>query len=192
MHQLSKVFHGSPTQHLQELLPNASTHRQPWVYAALDPVIAATFLSNTGGDFTCAVGREGFNGQPFLCERFPNAFEERYPRQPGSIYILPQKGFTAAQTDWQEEAVACRPVQVLKEIQIPSIREFLLYLQETGKLTLYRYPDRPPAVPADDADLLERAERWLQDGNQAILPTLRQFHPTLLQRMQQTIHSQTF
>lgn len=61
---MAVVYHASRHRGLRWLASKPSTHGQPWVYACKDPVMAAFFLSGTGGDLTCAVGREEGTGLP--------------------------------------------------------------------------------------------------------------------------------
>jgi len=89
-----RLYHASSVQGLSRLVPSASTHGI-WVHAVADPVLAACFLSTTGGDLTCAVGRDRRTGIPYLCERFAGAFDRRYAGKPGSIYGVSGERFLA-------------------------------------------------------------------------------------------------
>lgn len=95
---LDRVYHGSQVQGLKVIRPHRSTQGKRWVYATKDPVLAACFLGNRGGDFTCAVGRDTVTGKPFICERFKGAFELRYRGVRGSIYVLPGDIFREGET----------------------------------------------------------------------------------------------
>ena len=149
----TKVFHASQDRNLKIILKNKGIHGFECVYAAYDPVIASLFLSNYGGDFTCSIGRETGTRTPFVCERFPGAFELRYQEVEGSIYALPADTFVSGLTSWNEEVISELNVPVYSETPIKNIRAFLYYLQGEERLKIYQYPDRPQEVPYDKSDL---------------------------------------
>lgn len=184
---LQEVFHASQLQGLATIQPNVSSHNRPWVYATKDLVIAAAFLSTTGGDFTCAVGRDEASNKIFICERFPGAFDLRYAGVKGSIYVLPGEPFVEGKTQWEEEVVAEGTVRPLREIPVADAREFLLGLVSTGQLRLCYHPEKIAHIPTDDEDLVFRAAIWHAQFGEKILAQVQQYHPALLARVQQAI-----
>ncbi len=177
---IAKVYHASKQQGLKIITPRVSTHGKPWVYATKDLVMAACFLGDLGGDFTCAVGRDPETGKPFICERFEGAFDLRYGGVQGSIYVLPGETFIEGQTGWDEEVVSPEPVEPMEEIRVPDARAYLLQLAEEGKLIIKRYPEKIASIPEDDSDLVERAVLWTQQFGPIVLEEFKKYHPHLV------------
>ncbi len=179
---LKEVYHASQKQGLEVILPRESTHRRSWVYATKDRVMAACFVGNLGGDFTCAVGRDPDTGKPFICERFPGAFERRYRGVRGSIYGLPGEKFLEGRTGWDEEVVCPEAVMPLWEMKVGDAAGFLLSLEREGKLLIVRYPRKIAGIPEDDEDLVYRAVVWTRKFGEGVLEAFGRFHPHLLER----------
>ena len=177
-----EVYHASPDTGLKRLEPRESTHRRPWVYAALDLALAATQLSGKGGDFICGTGRVG-DGPIFICERFPGAFDHRYGDRSGSIYVLPGSTFERGRTTFSEEVVSESPVDVLRDIEVPNVEEYLLMLAREDRLIIYDYPDRPHGIPNDDQDLVDRGIMWARRPASSLMEYVREHHPHLEARI---------
>ncbi len=187
-----KVYHASRVQGLKLIKPRRSTHGRPWVYATKDPVLAACFLGNRGGDFTCAVGRDPESGKPFICERFKGAFELRYRGVKGSIYVLSGKDFREGETGWDEEVVSPKPVVPLDEIRVSDAAAYLLELEKEGKLLIMRYPRKIAGIPEDDEDLVIRAVVWYRKFRPfgfLVLRELKRYHPQLLPRVEEALRT---
>jgi len=181
-----RLYHASAVRGLRELVPGQSTHGT-WVYAVGDPILAACFLSTTGGDLTCAVGRDRRTGRPYLCERFEGAFERRYAGAAGSIYVLDGDGFLAGRTPWDEEYVSGRVVRPLSEIRVEDACEYLEDLSRSGELALVRYPGRIDGIPADDSDLVERAVLGVDRFGPDVLRGFAEYHPALMPRIRSAL-----
>lgn len=179
------VYHGSPQGGLSVIAPVVSTHGERWVYACKDAVMAALFLSGTGGDLTCGVGREEEAGLPYLCERFAGAVGLRYAGKRGSIYTLPADTFVEGQTGWEEEVVSPVAVQAIAELVVGDVMRHLEELAQRGLLRIYRYPARSPIIPADDEDLVLRGIVWAREKGEAVLDSFQRYHPHLVGRIRQ-------
>jgi len=179
------VYHGSPQGGLSVIAPVVSTHGERWVYACKDAVMAALFLSRTGGDLTCGVGREEEAGLPYLCERFAGALGLRYAGKRGSIYTLPADTFVEGQTGWEEEVVSPVAVRPIAELVVDDVLRHLADLAQRGLLRIYRYPARSPIIPADDEDLVMRGIMWTREKGEAVLDSFQRYHPHLVGRIQQ-------
>jgi hypothetical protein len=177
------VFHGSPTRGLELIEPARSTHGRPWVYACRDQVMAALFVSGTGGDLTCAVGRESTTRLPYVCERFAGALGVRYGKRSGSIYTLPGATFVSGYTGWDEEVVSRVSVRPVSETRVEDVLKYLLGLHEQGLLTTVRYPGRIGGIPEDDEDLVMRGIVWTRDRGDGVLEGFRRYHPQLVARI---------
>ncbi len=184
---LKKVYHASKQQGLKVITPRVSTHGRPWVYATKDPVMAACFLGELGGDFTCAVGRDPETGKPFICERFEGAFELRYGGVRGSIYVLPGDTFLEGQTGWEEEVVSPEPVVPVKEIRVADALAHLLQLAEEDRLIIKRYPEKIADISVDDSDLVERAVQWTRQFGPMVLEEFKKYHPHLVEAVLQRL-----
>ncbi|MBC7222493.1 hypothetical protein H5T56_05895, partial [Candidatus Bipolaricaulota bacterium] len=145
--------------------------------------MAALFLSGTGGDLTCAVDREKETGLPYVCERFPGAFEHRYAGVQGSIYVLPAETFLEGQTGWEEEVVSPVAVAPIDEILVDDAAAYIRSLQDQGRLRIYFYPSRPPEIPEDDEDLVMRGIVWTRAFGERVLEEFIRYHPHLIDRI---------
>ncbi len=186
---LNLVYHSSQKQNLRIIKPSMSTHKRDWVYATIDPVMAALFISGTGGDFTCQIGRDFRTGLPYVCERFPGAFEHRYKGKAGSIYILPGATFRKNSTTWEEEVVSSKAVIPAGEVKIMDVEYYIQQLQRSGELLIKYYPDRIDGIPEDDSDLVAKAAVWSQQLGEKVLDQVKRYHPQLLKRVQKKIEN---
>jgi hypothetical protein len=187
---LAEVYHASRKQGLRRIKPRRSTHGKAWVYATVDPVLAACFLGNRGGDFTCAVCRDPETGKPFICKRFGGAFELRYRGVSGSIYVLPGDTFRRGETGWEEEVVSPEAVVPLREIRVEDAAEYLLSLERQGELLIVRYPEKIAGIPEDDEDLVYRTVIWhrrFRPLGFLVLRELGRYHPHLVPRARKAI-----
>jgi len=174
-----RVYHASSVQGLGTLIPSDSTHGS-WIYAVGDPELAACFLSTTGGDLTCAVGRDRLSGKAYVCGRFKGAFDHRYAGRSGSIYTLEGSDFHAGRTPWSEEFVCAKPVPSIDEVRIEDASAHLRHLNTIGMIELVRYPERIDGIPADDSDLVLRATEWYRKMGATALDGFASYHPRLL------------
>ncbi len=86
------------------------------------------------------------------------------------------------------EYVSEVPVKVKEEITIPNVWEYFKELEKEGKLTIYRYPNRPKKYPKDDSDLIECAElTYAETGDlEASYILLEKYHPELKEKIEQS------
>ncbi len=178
------LYHASPIQGLTQIVPRVGTHGQSWVYAADDIAVAAVFLGRLGGDFTCASGVH--NGRPYLCERFAGAFEQRYGKASGSLYVLPGNGFFAGQTSYSKDLVSAEAVTPLEERRVENAKDYLLRLAAEGKIVIKLYPERC-CIPNDDSDLVNKAVRMYAQFGPKVLDQVQEFHSGLLDRVRDEI-----
>lgn len=190
MDEITEVYHSSLKHGLEGIAPNESTHGEKWVYAVKDKVMAALFLSRTGGDFTCSIGRDCETGLPYLCERFSRAFELRYRGKSGSIYYLPGDSFVPDKTSWEEEVVSDERVIPVKEVQVEDAERYLLELEEMGQLIIKRFLDKIAQIPKDDGDLVDKAVTWIRAGKTNVIEQLLEYHPRLLDRVRRRLSAE--
>lgn len=179
------VYHSSKISDLEYLAPQVSTHHKAYVYATKALGTSALFLSGTGGDFTCAIGRDRLTHKIYACERFKDAFKLRYKNQQGSIYLLNPEGFEGGKTPWIEEVVSEYKAQVAMEIFIEDVYEFIQQLAKQGHLELVNYPTKIDGLPEDDSDIVEKAIGWVKEHGESVLEVVAKYHPHLLEKVQQ-------
>jgi hypothetical protein len=165
-----EVFHASKISGLQRLEPRVSTHGKAWIYAARGQLTASMFLGKHS-DFILGSGYEGEH--PYIFERFVGAFERAKRGKGGSIYVLPGESFRAGLTSFTAEVVSEETLEPLREIVVPDAAEPLLKYKREGQLDIYRFPDRPSHVPADDSDLIEAARELYAKHGQKLVDYLR-------------------
>lgn len=177
------VYHGSKTSGLKIIEPKVSTHDENWVYATNDIAISATFLDNTGGDFTLSSGIFGESDVFHIIERFEGAFDLRYKNKTGSIYKLSAENFEHKPNICRFELVSDKAVDVLEEIYIEDIGKYILKLEKEERIIIYKYPNRPQRIPIDDQDLVDRGILWTRKHGDVILDQIKLYHPKLLDRV---------
>ena len=181
------VYHGSAQHGLTRLSPRESTHGRAWVYATPLLPIAAIQLQK-GGDLNCAHGLH--DEQVFLYERWPGAFETRYAGKSGSIYELPGDTFEAHRTSFSAEVVSETAVGILREHHIADAQTYLWELSDEGVLRIYMHDERPPWIPEDDQDLVDRIVRWSNGDLDSHLEKYAAQHlPHLMNRIHRALRS---
>jgi len=175
------LYHASPVQGLKVLRPRKSTHGKSWVYACEDKVTVSFFISRMGGDFTCSMGTS--KSRKYICERFRDALDYRYGSKKGSIYEVNGSPFEGGKTSWIPEFVSPVPVPVLSERRFSDALQHLFDLEKEGLVDIYRFPDRPSCVPADDEDLVKRAREWSKSIGPHVLRQFKEYHPDLASRV---------
>ena len=156
------VYHGSPISGLTYLEPRISTHGKSWVYATKIKTLAILH-SQKKNDY---IFNESFHSQIQLelTERIPNALEEIYKGKTGYIYYLSATNFLDGQTSFTGEVVSEQREEVIKCEVIEDTYEKLLELEMRGEVILYRYPNRPDYIPADDSDLIKSTKYFLENS----------------------------
>ena len=179
------VYHSSPISGLSKLSPHVSTHNMKWVYAAENPAIALSFLSEAG-DFT--FGKGSCDGGVFhIVERYPNALEA-YRNTKGSLYRLDRKYFKSGQTNWNEKVVSTHVVPVKEEWVIDDALSIIKKLALKNLIKIYYYPSRPRCIPKNDSDILEKAIRWEQEGRE-VRKNFFTLHPKLKNQFLEKINN---
>ncbi len=187
----NRVYHGSKIQGLKTIEPSKSTHGKEWVYATVDPIMCALFLSGVGGDFTCQVGRDKATGLPYVCERFSGAFAFRYEGKRGSIYVLPGKDFLRCRTLWKEEVVCPYAVEPIGESFTPDVSEYLVKLAEQRKLIVKYFPEKIDDISEDDSDLVHKAVQWTRQFGHRVLDQVEAYHPHLLEKIKKKLEEES-
>lgn len=131
------LYHVSNTAGLKTLVPHASTHKTPYVYAVENRVTGLLFGARQD-DFDFIISTDE-NGKPTVCECYPDAFEKIYRGKGCSVYAVDDAGFQRGMTAWSEELVSEAEVKVLQETRIDDLYACLLAEEEQGNLIVRRY-----------------------------------------------------
>ncbi|NQY43111.1 MAG: hypothetical protein HRT87_07210 [Legionellales bacterium] len=175
------VFHGSRIRGLKTLIPKQSTHKKQFVYATIEPIVAALFIASHS-DFDLYISGSGKISDPLVVvERYRNAFKLLRDIK-GSLYAMSDKNFEH-KTNWEAELVSFKPEDIIFEYKIDNLWDFLTLSQKDGKTKLYYYPNHPKDVPVDDQDIIEKSILWDQTE------LLIRMHPHLKERVQRYIQS---
>ncbi len=180
------VYHSSKTQGLKTIEPRISTHEKSWVYALKSPEHSILFMGNNH-DLINQIGND-VNGELYIFERFAGALEHAYKGEEGSIYTLDAGDFKAGMTSWDPEVICEHACPVIKEEKIDNVLDKILELDKESKIKVYRFPNRPPGVPADNSDLIDKAARWASRPGKAgehVLEEIKKYLPDLLDKVKE-------
>ncbi len=184
---MEKLYHGSYIQNLKEIEPKESAHNKPYVYAVSDLAFAALFSVPVRNTFIASWGRLK-NGIPYFCEIKEGAFDLFYQGKKSSIYILNSKNFFQKENMWKDEYISEKSEDVLEEIQIHDVKEYLLSLQKEHKFKLIDYKDRKKYFPNIDEDSIKNAMKMIAKyESKRMLKAIEQWRPDILERVKMEI-----
>ena len=152
------LYHASPQPGLKTLIPHASTHGTPYVYALENPVAALLFGAKQD-DFDFDISTDAA-GIPTVSECYPGALEAVYQGKLCFLYQVSETGFLRNQTGWPDELVSPNPVPVLSETPIPDLYARLLSEEASGALILCRYQHTPAYRRKIAAHIIDRLLRF--------------------------------
>ena len=148
---MGTLYHGSSVSGLKKLEPRKSTHGT-YVYATRYEELAVLFMRKCGDDLTYTLYRDNQDGPWKLIERVPNAFKAMYSNE-SSLYTVPDTTFKDIHTGFSE-LVSTSEVETLSETRISNVYDKVKELESSGKVEIYRFPNRPNVIPEDDSDLV--------------------------------------
>lgn len=181
------VYHSSKIQGLKTIEPRVSTHEKSWVYALKSPEQSVLFMGNNH-DLINQIGN--INDELYIFERFPGALEHAYQGEKGSIYALEEYDFKGGMTSWDPEVICEHSCPVVKEEKIENVLDKILELDKEGKIKIYRFPNRPVGIPADNSDLIDKAAEWASRPGKAgehVLEEIKKYLPDLLDKVKNRI-----
>lgn len=184
------VYHASPHGGLTELEPRVSTHGRSYVYATKSRALALVF-SQKHDDYIFHAGYDDETDELSLTERIPGALETVFRGGRGFLYALDAARFQSGKTPWAPELVSESAEPVINCEEIGDCLAALLSCEARGELIVYRYPARPPYIPADDGDLVEATAYFLKNAKdqKALIAYACEKHPRLAERLRALIEA---
>lgn len=118
------LYHVSPVGGLKELVPHASTHGVPYVYATENPVLSLLWGSTKShrdldGIYGMMERKDGVE-TPCFSEAFKNSFKERFEGESCYIYTVPADTFSH-KTGFRAEQVSEVPVKVISCTKVDDL-----------------------------------------------------------------------
>lgn len=171
------VYHASNKGDRKVITPYKYVFGQLVIYAAKNLPAAAIYITKWDC-FDLYVGGKGTINEPlYIVERYPGAFN-LFRKKSGYIYKLNGKNF------YDNKA---NNIYVLSTVQEEIVDK--IYIDDIWKvlntpganIKLFHYPDRPPIIPEDDSDLVEKAIEWhnLIDTKEELIKNFLKRHPKL-------------
>lgn len=133
-------YHGSSIKDLKTLLPCLSEHKQPYIYFATNPVVAAFYMvhivERPYNWFTYGFSKSGI---PVYTEYYPNALADVYSGKSGYLYECSKIDDIQNPTNINCVYTSENPVLIDKCTVFKDIYENLLEYEKHGKLIIQRY-----------------------------------------------------
>lgn len=158
------LYHASPVEGIQTLVPHVSNHEKPLVYLSGRRENVLVYLSNAVEKHCRETGFEwnqpwykwasyGFTKEGLLLleEYYPNATMETYKGVSGYIYRVDECTAAMPMADIPHAYISSEPVDVADCEYIPDAYEALLEAENEGLIVIKRYDD-----------LSEGTRRWLE------------------------------
>lgn len=137
---VSLYYHGSSVKGLKTLQPYLSEHKEPYIYFATNPVVAAFYMIHVVERpynwFTYGFNKEGV---PTYTEYYPNAMADVYSGKTGYLYECDKVNDIENPTNINCAYVCKNPVPVDKCTEFKDIYEKFLEYEHHGKLIINRY-----------------------------------------------------
>ena len=169
------VYHGSPRGDIKELKARRSTHQKLCIYATDNKAVALLFMGKGRGDLDTVISTR--DGQLELVERRPGILKALYDKE-GFLYELDGKNFEHYDYLWSQEVISFKEnLEPLCVVHIPNIMEAIEEEEKKGNVTVYRYPDRPEAVPLDNSDLIDKYIGFEKSGLKGALSDMLEVYP---------------
>ena len=158
------LYHASPVEGIQTLVPHVSNHEKPLVYLSARRENVLVYLSNAVEKHCRETGfvwnhpwykwaSYGFTKEGLLLleEYYPNATEETYKGVSGYIYRVDKCAAAQPMADIPHAFASGEPLVVADCEYIPDAYEALLKAEREGLIVIRRYDD-----------LSEGTRRWLE------------------------------
>lgn len=122
------------------LLPHLSEHKQPYIYFATNPVVAAFYMvhivERPYNWFTYGFSQSGI---PIYTEYYPNAMADVYSGKTGYLYQCNEVNNIQNPTNINCAYVCEKPIIINKCTEYKDIYENFLEYGKQGKLIIQRY-----------------------------------------------------
>lgn len=155
------LYHVSEQTGLKTLVPHASTHKKPYVYA-IENIVTGLLFGTRQDDFDFIISTDE-QETPIVYECYPDAFEKIYRGKSCSVYAVDGAGFQRGMTSWDPELVCEIEVAVQSEIAVDDLYERLLEEEAAGTLQLHRYERTDSYRKMISAHIVDRLIRFSVD-----------------------------
>ncbi len=174
-----KVYHGSSTGGIKVLEPRVKTHLKEYVYASGNPVIALIFATKHNGDLDFDLSIK--SGKVFFTERREGAFDKY--STPGYLYTIKGDNFKHVDNLWEGEVVSETEEEVESCEYIENILDKLYEYANNNLIIINRYPNKPPFIPQDDSDLVDKYIGFEKMGHKGAVDSLINYFPSLKEKV---------
>lgn len=174
-----KVYHGSSTGDIKVLEPRVKTHLKKYVYASANPVIALIFAAKHNGDLDFDLSIKG--GKVIFTERREGVFDKY--NTPGYLYTIKGDNFKHVEDLWEGEVVSETEEEVESCQYIENILEKLYEYAQNDLIIINRYPNKPPFIPTDDSDLVDKYIGFEKIGHIGAVDSLIYYFPALKEKV---------
>lgn len=154
----------------------------------IESVLSVTAKDN---DFVLSVFKDSLNGNYFVCERIENGLISALKNRVILINEFYCLGTVRTPLNWLD-GIMMHNLGSPEQSSVYDLYDYLMSINQAGKLTIYYYPQRPDTIPQDDQDLIDRAIIQFRLYGSTILNDLLQFHPHLFERVINGIKSENF
>ena len=154
-----RLYHVSKIPNLKILEPHLSTHKKPYVYATTNLEFALFFGGiESAGDFDGIYGWK--DGTPFFYEAYEGALQRRFGETTCYIYEVDPTTFEKDKTSFKGEVVSEKPVNTINCEKIDNLYQYLLKLNDNGKIQLHFFEDTKEYKEMIDNHILDRISRF--------------------------------
>ena len=179
-----KLYHVSNVPNLKVLKPRISTHGKAYVYATTNLEFALFFGGKeSAGDFDGMYGIK--EGIPFFYESYKGALKRRFDGAKCYIYEVDPSHFEKDKTSFKGEVVSEKPVKVLSCKEINNLYQYLLQLNENGKLQLRFFEETNEYKKMIYNHISDRIIRFgiLNEKNSGLYHFCESHFPTILEEL---------
>ncbi|MEI6296137.1 MAG: hypothetical protein WCO84_00640 [bacterium] len=177
------LYHGSKVNGLTILSPKEAGHKDAFVYAVSELAFAVIFINRPGGSLLQGWGRNKNTGIPYLVEKKEGTIDINYKNIPGSIYVVRKELFFQTSSLWKEEWISKKSVEVVEEIKIINLKEYLLNLERENKLEITYFKDRLINFPNIDNDAIKDARELITKYGNSVIESIKKYRPEILDKV---------
>jgi hypothetical protein len=181
---MPNLYHGSSISGLKELKPNKAGHNKPYVYATDKLSLSCIFCASPRSSLEYRMG-EDENETLIFCERFEGIFDKYYKNLSASIYVLDDKEFEHLDNIHPREKVCSKVTDVVEEIVIEDMKQYLLDMADRGEIILVPYEKRLEYFPNIDNELEDKIKKLIDKyGEKRIRKRLKNMNKDIVSKIE--------